>query len=141
MSARSTPPAVKPPDTGSTAAGNRAANAALHRILLVRMFHRHPATIVYLARRTGEGKSKRAAMRCLKRYIAREIYQALRHPEPVITGHELRQQRQALVLPLRVAAQACHRPITAIACLETGMVHDAALAQQYSNWLEQPPAS
>ena len=31
----------------------------------------------YLARRTAEGKSKREIMRCLKRYIAREIYRLL----------------------------------------------------------------
>lgn len=115
--------------------GNRAANAALHRILLVRMSHRHPATMAYLARRTTEGKSKRAAMRCLKRYLAREIYQTLLHPEPVITGDELRQKRQALGLPMRAAADACHRPITAIARLETGIVHDTDLTDRYQEWL------
>jgi transposase len=116
--------------------GNRQANAALHRILLVRMSHRHPATMAYLARRTADGKSKRAAMRCLKRYLAREIYQTLLHPEPVITGDELRQKRQALGLPMRAAADACHRPITAIARLETGIVHDTELADRYQEWLE-----
>ncbi|MEI2710566.1 MAG: IS110 family transposase [Chitinophagaceae bacterium] len=122
--------------------GNRAANAALHRILLVRMSHRHPATMAYLARRTADGKPKRAAMRCLKRYLAREIYQTLLHPEPVITGDELRQKRQALGLPLRAAAQACHRPITAIARLETGIVHDTDLADRYQKWLDTAaPAS
>lgn len=35
-------------------------------------------TRVYLARRTADGLSKKDIMRCLKRYIAREIYHALR---------------------------------------------------------------
>jgi len=34
-------------------------------------------TKAYLARRTAEGKTKREAMRCLKRYIAREVYRTL----------------------------------------------------------------
>jgi aminopeptidase C len=31
----------------------------------------------YVARRTAEGKSKQEIMRCLKRYIAREVYRIL----------------------------------------------------------------
>jgi transposase len=31
----------------------------------------------YVARRTAEGKSKKEIMRCLKRYIAREVYRVL----------------------------------------------------------------
>jgi hypothetical protein len=56
--------------------GNRQANAALHRIVLVRLRY-HQATKDYVERRTGEGKSKREIIRCLKRYVAREIYAAL----------------------------------------------------------------
>ena len=82
--------------------------------------------MAYLARRTTEGKSKRAAMRCLKRHLAREIYQTLLHPEPVITGDELRHKRHALGLPLRTAA---------IARLETGIVHDTDLTDRYQEWL------
>jgi transposase len=56
--------------------GNRRANAALYRVALVRMRH-HPPTRRYVERRTAEGKSPREIRRCLKRYIAREIYQHL----------------------------------------------------------------
>lgn len=56
--------------------GNRQANAALHRIVLVRLRY-HQATKDYVQRRTSEGKSKREIIRCLKRYVAREIYTAL----------------------------------------------------------------
>ena len=56
--------------------GNRQANAALYRIVIVRM-RWHPKTIAYVDRRTAEGLSKKDIIRCLKRYVAREIYQAL----------------------------------------------------------------
>jgi transposase len=57
--------------------GDRQANNALWRIVLVRMSC-DARTRSYVARRTAEGKSKREIIRCLKRYIAREIYQDLR---------------------------------------------------------------
>ena len=56
--------------------GNREANHALWRIALVRMSH-DPRTRAYVERRTKEGLSKREIMRCLKRYIAREVYHRL----------------------------------------------------------------
>jgi transposase len=56
--------------------GNRDANRALHSICVVRLgWDRR--TQAYVARRTAEGKSKREIMRCLKRYVAREIYRVL----------------------------------------------------------------
>lgn len=67
--------------------GDRAANSALYIVALVRM-RRHQPTIDYVQRRTAEGLSKREIIRCLKRYIAREIYanlprQASEPPSPV----------------------------------------------------------
>ncbi len=56
--------------------GDRDANRALHLICVVRMA-RDRRTKQYVARRTAEGKSKREIMRCLKRYIAREVYRVL----------------------------------------------------------------
>jgi hypothetical protein len=38
----------------------------------------HPPTRAYVARRTAEGLSKKEIIRCLKRYIAREVYPHLR---------------------------------------------------------------
>jgi transposase len=58
-------------------AGDRHANAALYRITIVRLRH-CPRTQANVQKRTTEGLSKRDIIRCLKRYIAREIYQALR---------------------------------------------------------------
>lgn len=57
--------------------GNRDANRALHVILVVRM-RRHQPTRDYFARRLAEGKTKNEIKRCVKRYLAREIYHALR---------------------------------------------------------------
>ena len=57
--------------------GNREANAALWRIVLVRM-NSEERTKRYVERRTTEGLSKIEIMRCLKRYVAREIYRDLR---------------------------------------------------------------
>ena len=57
--------------------GNRQANAALYRIVLVRMRYHQP-TKDYVNRRTSEGKSKPEIIRCLKRYVAREVYTALK---------------------------------------------------------------
>ena len=51
--------------------GNRHANAALFRIVLVRIAH-DPDTKAYLERRTKEGRSKLEVIRILKRYVARE---------------------------------------------------------------------
>lgn len=56
--------------------GNREANRALYMVCLARM-RRDPRTQEYVARRTQEGKSKREIIRCLKRYIAREVYRVL----------------------------------------------------------------
>jgi transposase len=57
--------------------GNREANHALWRIVITRM-SAHPATRAYLERRTAEGLSKKEIIRCLKRYVAREVYPYLR---------------------------------------------------------------
>ncbi|GAB2480630.1 IS110 family RNA-guided transposase [Jatrophihabitans fulvus] len=59
--------------------GDRDANSALYMITVTRL-RRHDPTRRYVARRTAEGLSKREIMRCLKRYIAREIFAALPPP-------------------------------------------------------------
>jgi transposase len=56
--------------------GNRQANAALYRAVIVRM-RWHAPTIAYVERRTADGLSKKDIIRCLKRFLARELYQLL----------------------------------------------------------------
>jgi transposase len=55
--------------------GNREANHALWRIT---QMGAHPAARAYVQRRTAEGLSKKEIIRCLKRYVAREVYPYLR---------------------------------------------------------------
>jgi transposase len=57
--------------------GDRQANAALYRIVIVRL-RWHQPTKDYMARRATEGKSKKEIIRCLKRYVAREVFAVLR---------------------------------------------------------------
>ena len=68
--------------------GHRQANAALYRIVTVRM-RWHQPTMDYVARRTAQGLSKKDIIRCLKRFVAREIYHAL------LDDHRARQRRRA----------------------------------------------
>lgn len=57
--------------------GDRAANSALHIIAIGRL-RTDPRSQAYVARRVGEGHSKLEAIRCLKRYIAREVFGLIR---------------------------------------------------------------
>ena len=59
--------------------GDRQANSALYHIALSRL-RWDARTRDYLARRITEGKTRREAIRCLKRYLAREIYQIITAP-------------------------------------------------------------
>jgi transposase len=68
--------------------GDRQANRALHTIVLVRMRY-DQRTRDYVARRTAEGMTKKDIVRCLKRFVAREVYRHL--PRPQITAEQLTQ--------------------------------------------------
>jgi transposase len=61
--------------------GDRRANCALYRIVLCRL-RWDPRARAYAERRTAEGMSKKEIIRCLKRYVAREVYTALLDPVP-----------------------------------------------------------
>jgi transposase len=61
-------------------AGDRQANSALWRVVMTRIVY-DPRTKRYIERRMKEGLSKREAMRCLKRYVARELFYLLPLPE------------------------------------------------------------
>ena len=56
--------------------GDRQANSALWRIVIVRIAH-DPRTQVYFERRVKEGRTKHEVIRILKRYVAREVYRYL----------------------------------------------------------------
>jgi transposase len=62
--------------------GNRQVNAAIHRVAVTRA-RCHPETRAYIARKRADGKTTREAIRCLKRHLARRIWQLLRAPTPI----------------------------------------------------------
>ena len=71
--------------------GDRQANRALHLIAVCRLRYCE-RTRAYAKRRTAEGKTQRDIMRCLKRYIAREVFNSLRadladtaQPQPAVS--------------------------------------------------------
>src|SRR4051812_23413620 len=64
--------------------GNRQLNCALHR-LAVSKARLDPDTAAYLARKQAEGKSRREALRCLKRHLAHRIWRLLQTPPPPST--------------------------------------------------------
>ena len=66
--------------------GHRQANAALYRAVIVRMRFHQP-TVDYVARRSADGRTKREIIRCLKRFLTRELYQR------VLTDFRRRQHR------------------------------------------------
>ena len=63
--------------------GDRQANAALHRIVPVRLSH-DPRTQEYMRRRTAEGMTKRDVIRYLKRHVAREVYFTIRNTARIL---------------------------------------------------------
>src|ERR671934_88407 len=63
--------------------GNRQLNCALHRIAVTQA-RVHPAARAYLERKQTEGKSRREAIRCLKRQLARVVFNTLK-ADPVLT--------------------------------------------------------
>jgi len=67
--------------------GDRQANAALYRIVLSRL-RWDPRTKEYLQSRLSRGKTRREVIRCLKRYVARELFDFIRVTRPVATREE-----------------------------------------------------
>jgi transposase len=65
--------------------GDRDANTALHLIAVARLRYCQ-RTRAYTTRRLAQGRSKREIIRCLKRYIAREVYHTLRADLAALTA-------------------------------------------------------
>ena len=117
--------------------GDRRANNALHQIVLVRIRY-DQRTKTYLERRKREGLSHKETVRCLKRYVAREIYQAIVNPPPRLpTGQELRDLRTSKNISLTQTAIALGRTPNDISRLERGLNHNTQLAKQQHDWLTQ----
>ena len=114
--------------------GDRQANNALWRIVLVRMSC-DLRTRAYVTRRTQEGKSKKEIIRCLKRHVAREVFGLLTNPPAVPVGMDLRTARLDAGITLATVAEVLGTWPTRISELERGLTHDADLARRYQLWL------
>ncbi|MFB4284385.1 transposase [Nonomuraea sp. MTCD27] len=64
--------------------GDRQANRALYVVVLSRMSC-DPSTRAYVERRTTDGLSRREIIRCLKRYVARQLYKIITRPQAPVT--------------------------------------------------------
>jgi transposase len=116
--------------------GDRQANKAIHHVALVRM-RTDTRTRTYVARRRAEGKSTKETMRCLKRYIAREIYDQLLHPQPAPDAGFLRALRKTKKITLQTAADNLHVWPTRLSRLERGTARDDEFYKRYENWLNE----
>jgi transposase len=76
--------------------GDRDANRALYLLALGRMGW-DPATRTYVTRRTAAGPSKAEVIRCLKRYLARELYRLLVKPPASLSSPANGDDRQPSV--------------------------------------------
>lgn len=118
--------------------GNRHANNALHRIVLLRKRHHEPRTMAYIARRRAEGLTERDIMRCLKRHVANEMYAILINTatgNPA--GQQLRVQRQRAGIPITVLAATLQVSYQRLRRLEIGTRTDPELEQRATTALDQ----
>jgi transposase len=83
--------------------GNRQLNCALHRIA-VTQGRVHPPAREFLAKKQAEGKSRREALRCLKRHLARRVWKLLVNSEREISPTTVDAQRGTLAPQFAVAA-------------------------------------
>ncbi len=114
--------------------GDRAANAAIHRIALVRISHDQRSR-EYFARRLSEGKTKKEALRALKRAIAREVFQHLVKPQPVEAIDDLRAHRLRLGYSMNHIAPLLTTNINHMSRVERGIIHDPDFTHRYRQWL------
>ena len=120
--------------------GNRKANNALWRIATTRM-QNDARTQTYVAKREAEGKNRKEIIRCLKRHIAREIYQLITNPPPTPNCARLRSRRQQGGITITQAAKALRTHPSRISALELGRDHNHHLATRYQNWLRTHEAA
>lgn len=74
-------------------------------------------------------------MRCRKRYIAREIYHQLLHPQPAPDAGALRALRKSKTITLQAAADALHVWPASLSRPERGLTRDDLFHQRYESWL------
>jgi transposase len=96
-----------------------------------------PRTKAYAERRRAEGKTYREIVRCLKRFIAREVFGHLTRPKAVPLGSLLRETRNAARISLKTAATALATQQIRISRLERALDFDRDFALRYQTWLSE----
>lgn len=117
--------------------GDRQANRAIHEIALARA-RRDPRSAAYVARKVSEGKSRREAIRCLCRFVAREVYRLLTGPqEPLPDGAGLAARRAGLGLSRARVADELGATVPRVRNAEAGTVADGRLLREYEALLSR----
>lgn len=117
--------------------GDRRANGALYQIAVTRMSYGQK-TKDYVEKRKRDGKSKKEIIRCLKRYIVREVFRALRHPFEIKgpSWKDLRPARRALGVTLVEVRKALNVGFQRVSYAETGRLMNAQFLEEYNSWLK-----
>lgn len=116
--------------------GDRQANAALHRIALVRMSYEQ-RTKDYVAKKRAEGRSNKEILRCLKRALAREVFTLLTQQVEVPRTDDLRPLRQARGITLESAARELGVWPMMLSTIERGKRRDDDFTTTYRQWLTE----
>ena len=85
----------------------------------------------YTARKRAKGKTSRGALRCLKRFITRDIYRILTDPQPVISTRDLCPARLTLGFAMQAATDDFGVALNAISLTKHGVNANREFAQQY----------
>ncbi len=90
-----------------------------------------------MAKRKSDGKTKREAMRCLKRFIAREVYSTLRHPMRLkyARGEELAAMRKSLSLTQQQIARELNVPNVRLSEIERDVCPHEEIRREYDRYL------
>lgn len=118
--------------------GDRRANKALHSIV-IRRVQSDPETASYVARRVSESKTKRDAIRCLKRYVAREVWRALRHPQDAPVSAEAARLRAARIeagLNQGDVARWTGVSRSSVSAFESGRCRSRRVMELYARWVD-----
>ena len=116
--------------------GDRQANSALYDVVKSRMSSDW-RTKDYVTRRTTEGKSTKEIMRCLKRFVAGEVYRLIVDPPVVPAIDDLRPLRTSKRLTMKAVAEHFETNQMKVSTIERGRSRDDEFAVKYREFLLQ----
>lgn len=115
--------------------GDRQANRAIHEIARARMTF-DGRTKAYIARKTSEGMTKKEAVRCLCRFIAREVFRLMTGPqEPLPDCRGLAARRKEMGLTQAMVADALGMPPDMLSRIERGRTVSSARLDEIDRFL------